>query len=157
MNLPVEIIAALGLAGSAVLVELPTRKIPNWMTIPAIIVGLALAAYRQQFATHATALLVVGFLSLVAFAQQWIAGGTSKLLMATAAVGGFSLGIIALAGIGVMFVSILAVSRFSDPVPQHPSDQPSSGYHPTFPTSPLIFAISIGYAIVWSLRHTPAL
>lgn len=154
MNLPVEIIAALILAGIAVLVELPTGKIPNWLTMSGIAIGLVFAASRQQFTGIATALFVVGLPSLVAFAKQWMAGGTAKLLMATAAVGGLSLGIITLVGIGVLIVVMHTVSRLTDPQPNHPSDQPSPGHGLRFPTSPLIFAISIIYAIVWSMSHT---
>ena len=67
--------------------DLTTRRIPNWVTVPGMLLGVGLHA-SQGFGPLAGALLGVAFAFLVAlpfFISGMVGGGDAKLLMAVGA------------------------------------------------------------------------
>lgn len=66
----------------AVAVELPTRKIPNWLTLAGLLGGMVATRTLSDFVSVLVGLLIVGLVSLTLFAWGWFPGGTSKLLIA---------------------------------------------------------------------------
>ncbi len=82
---------ALACAGVAVLTDLRSRRIPNWLTGPAFISGLclhlALGGWRQMGAALLAA-VIAGGLFLLLFLAGGMGAGDVKLMAATASLAG---------------------------------------------------------------------
>ncbi len=62
--------------------ELPTKKIPNWISLGGLIAGLVVASLDQQWGIHLLGMVVALMLGIVFFAKGWLGGGFVKLLTA---------------------------------------------------------------------------
>ncbi len=74
---------------AAVIIDLKERRIPNWLTLPSLVVGLAIQTARgggEGLVTGLTGAVAGAALLAVPFALGWMGGGDMKLL---AAVGAF--------------------------------------------------------------------
>lgn len=114
---------AIGVAAVAVVTDLRRRRIPNALTVPAVVVGLAANAFVAGLAGlgWATAgLLIGGSLFLVPVTLGGMGAGDLKLLAALGALGGpgFAVWCAIYASIigGVMAVAVLLMKRQLVPV-----------------------------------------
>ena len=84
----INLLALLALVGIAVFTDLRERRIPNWLTVSGVLVGLTLAAFETAGFPTAALLGVVAALAVAfpLFALGGIGAGDVKLL---AAVGAF--------------------------------------------------------------------
>jgi prepilin peptidase CpaA len=113
----------LAVAGVAVVTDLRRRRIPNALTVPAMVVGLAahgLASGLSGLGAAATGLLLGAALFLIPVAMGGMGAGDLKLLAALGALGGpglvFWCAIYTSIAGGVMAVAALLVKRQMMPV-----------------------------------------
>lgn len=85
---PPVIFAVSGLLTVALWTELTTNKIPNWISVLGVILGIALAVADQLFLTHTIGFMVGFTVGVVGFTYGFAGGGAAKLLMAVGAVAG---------------------------------------------------------------------
>jgi prepilin peptidase CpaA len=100
---------AVSIAGVAALIDHRTGKIPNWLTLPALVVAPAYWGFAHGlmgFAESLAGILVCGIPALVAYQAAGLPGGDLKLF---GAVGGF-LG--PTMGLEVEFFALVAASVF---------------------------------------------
>ncbi|MEO0108293.1 MAG: A24 family peptidase [candidate division WOR-3 bacterium] len=89
---PATDVCALVLLGISAYWDLKYRKIPNWATLPAVVLGLGLNSIAQGWIGARTSGLglLVGFGALVVlFVLSWMGGGDVKLMAAIGALKGY--------------------------------------------------------------------
>lgn len=109
------ILAAILIA--AVIIDLKERRIPNWLTLPSLLLGLALQTTHggaEGFITGLTGAGAGAALLTIPFFLGWMGGGDMKLLAAVGAFMGAPLTILTLlfacAAAGLMAAGWLAVT-----------------------------------------------
>jgi|SRR6185437_10583143 len=110
--MPAAELAALGVGAVAAAWDLRTRRIPRWLTVPTLVLGLAWHAWHGGLASAflaAAAGLVLGFMLLQLGA---IGGGDAKLLAALGALLGLPLWCWTIA-IGFMAAAATGVLQFA--------------------------------------------
>ncbi len=137
---PFDTVTPFVVAVIAMIVELPTQRIPNWLTIPGVLVGIMAGFVHGDPARHFLGLGILGLIAVTGWLQGWISGGTTKLLIAVGTLAGFVCGLAALAGVMVMFAFLIIFSR-DEP---RPSDPP----RPQIPSSPFVLAGVLIWAVV---------
>ncbi len=121
----------------AVIVELPTQRIPNWLCLPGVVGGLILGVVDGDLFGHAAGLLVLGVIALGLFAAGWAAGGTAKLLMAVGSLAGLGGGLSATGAVIVTYGVLWVTYRVLPPPDLEPGTRPREP-EGILPSSPLI-------------------
>jgi prepilin peptidase CpaA len=84
--------AIMVVAGVSAFTDLKWRKVPNWLTAPALFVGLGLRCLSQDTSDLVSGLAGAGFalvIGLFLYALQYLGGGDIKLQMAMGALVGW--------------------------------------------------------------------
>lgn len=95
------LIAVIAMLAVAVMIELPTRRIPNWLVVATLALGVAIMFYDQRFGAHLAGLLVAVLIGVPFYIHGSAAGGPVKLL--------FGIGLLAgvMAVLGATLVAII--------------------------------------------------
>jgi Flp pilus assembly protein protease CpaA len=148
---PVNTLVALALVGMALVVELLTNRIPNWLTVPGMLAGMGLGIYSGDLTAHALGLIALAVIGIGLFAARWILGGTAKLLMAVGSLAGLGGGLSAALAVALVYLLVLCWIRVSSPGDED-LDQPEREPWVSFPTSPMVF---IGLLSWWFSQKSP--
>ncbi|MGH9393944.1 MAG: prepilin peptidase [Terriglobales bacterium] len=162
-------LAALGVGAAAAGWDLRCRRIPRWLTVPALALGLAYHAWAGGLASAALAAGLGFALGLLLLQLGAVGGGDVKLLAATGAMLGFSLWFWSTA-IGFMAAGLTALGQLAwqrrlgflgsdmaaiargwsqrglQPHPEHNLDTPGAV------TAPFAVSLGIGMACALLLR-----
>lgn len=158
------------LSFAAAAVDVARSKIPNLLTLPALILGLVLSIALSGWAGAQDSLLGVGvtFLSYIwIYALGWLGAGDVKLLMALGALGGWRYGLdVAVLSIGLgglIALVILLVKRklpgFVRRIYRFVLSRSIRGLEPESlqvdESEKFPFGVAIGIAAVWNLTGYP--
>ncbi|MCR9105779.1 MAG: A24 family peptidase [Gammaproteobacteria bacterium] len=94
LPLSVPVLILFGVLLAAAWMDIRVRRIPNWLTYPAILLGLALALLQggvPLFLNHLLGFFVAGLPMLLLFVSGTLGGGDVKLMAAVGAFIGFPL------------------------------------------------------------------
>jgi len=144
----VNTLVALALVGVALVVELLTSRIPNWLTVPGMLAGMGLGIYSGDLTAHVLGLIALAVIGIGLFAAKWIPGGASKLLMAIGSLAGLGGGLsaaLAVVLVDLLLWSWLWISSSDD----DELDRTDRDRGATLPSSPIVL---VGL-LAWWLSH----
>lgn len=132
----------------AVIIELRTRKIPNWLTLSGLVAGIALTVVDQLWTAHLCGMILGFVIGFVAF-NYGAGGGFAKLLTSVGTIIG-PLAPVATAGVYFLLLgSFYIASRFRVP-PELLYEQEKQ--RPADARGSLVVALGVAVSVVLLLK-----
>lgn len=147
MNSSVDFSAGLACVLVALVTEMATSRIPNWLTAAGMVVGLGLGLFHGDLPAHGLGLLVLGVIAMALFIATWISGGAAKLLMAVGSLAGLGPGLTAAAAVVIFYLIAWGWwTRFASAPEDEPPDLRPR--RQSVPSSPLVLVGLLAWWVV---------
>ncbi len=111
----IEHAAALTVGIVVMVIELRTKEIPNWITLPMFFAGLAVGLWDRRFADHFGGALAAALITFAAYRQDALGGGAVKWICAAAALTGLRTAFTAMCVAAVLLATASVVARLAKP------------------------------------------
>ncbi len=141
--LPFDTVAPVVLTLVSLIIELPTGKIPNWVSLTGVLVGIVGGFVAGDPGKHFLGMGVLAVIGIITWMQGPLAGGTMKLLIAIGTLGGLDVGLVAYAC--VMTIPIFYL--IFPPDAPRPSDPPRR----RIPSTPFLLAGTLLWGTIRSI------
>jgi len=105
--------SAIVLVAIAVVVELATDRIPNWLSLTGILAGVGMGALDEQWSQHLVGLVATTCLILPCYAVGGLGAGAAKMIIAIGALAGPLVGLVTCLSLPLILAGVWVWSRIN--------------------------------------------